>query len=214
MTDPSSINEKQAISSLKDQTSEPVEDKNISSVNNKVDKLKSNPFVSSLKDRMTQLDRYITKIWNSFTSMVLTINNYVKYFIRVIFKTVKYVLTLFGFIFIMIILFSKDKKENLYVLLYFFIAFTMMGLFGGIISMIIFQIELMNEIVQTSKKISNPERSGESKGWLGLWVFICCVMFALGLVAIVIIAIGITFLHSFEIELFDKIEFIFKNLMN
>ena len=80
MTDPSSINEQKAISSLKDQTSEPVEDKNISSVNNKVDKLKSNPFVSSLKDRMTQLDRYITKIWNSFTSMVLTINNYVKYF--------------------------------------------------------------------------------------------------------------------------------------
>jgi predicted PurR-regulated permease PerM len=214
MTDPSSINEQQAMSSLKDQTSEPVEDKNISSVNNKVDKLKSNPFVSSLKDRMTQLDTYITKIWNTFTKMVSTINQYIKYFIRVTFKTAKYILTFFTFIFILIMLFSKARKENLYVLLYFFIAFTMMGLFGAIISMIIFQIEIIIDIVNTSKKISNPERSLESKGWLGLWIALCILMFIFGLVALVIASIGLSFLYSAEIELFDIIEVIFKNLMN
>ena len=214
MTDSSSLNDQKSMSSLKDQTSEPVEDKNISSVNNKVDKLKSNPFISSLKDRMTQLDGYITKIWNTFTKMVSTITEYVKYFLRVTFKTAKYILTFFTFIFIMVMLFSKDRKENLYVLLYFFIAFTMMGLFGAIISMIIFQIELIVEIVQTSKKIANPERSLESKGWLGLWVFLCFVMFIFGLVALVIASIGLSFLYSAEIELFDRIEVIFKNLTN
>lgn len=214
MTDPSSVNEQKAMSSLKDQTSEPVEDKNISSVNNKVGGLKSNPFVLSLKDRITQLDSYITKIWNSFTTMVSTINQYVKYFLKVAFKSAAYLLTLFSFIFILIMIFSKDRKENLYVLLYFFIAFTMMGLFGAMIAMIIFQIELIIEIVQTSKKIANPERSAESKGWLGLWIALCIIMFIFGLVAIIIASIGLSFLHSIEIELFDKIEFIFKNLMN
>ena len=214
MTDPSSVNEQKAMSSLKGQTSEPVEDKNISSVNNKVGGLKSNPFVLSLKDRITQLDSYITKIWNSFITMILTINNYVKYFIRVAFKTSAYILTLFSFIFILIMIFSKDRKENLYVLLYFFIAFTMMGLLAGIISMVIFQIEMIIEIVQTSKKIANPERSLESKCWLGLWIALCIIMFIFGLIALVFASIGISFLHSVEIELFDKIEFIFKNLMN
>ena len=90
----------------------------------------------------------------------------------------------------------------------------MMGLFGAMISMIIFQIELIIDIVGTSKKIANPERSAESKGWLGLWIALCILMFIFGLIAIIIASIGLSFLHSVEIELFDKIEVIFKNLMN
>jgi hypothetical protein len=218
MTDPSSINEKQAMSSLKDQSNDssvdPTTDSKFSSANKKVSDFKSNPFVLSLKDRMRQLDTYINKIWNSFTSMILTVIKYVKYFIKVSFKSAAYILTLFSFIFILIMIFSKARKENLYVLLYFFIAFTMMGLFGAMISMIIFQIELIIDIVVTSKKIANPERSAESKGWLSLWIALCILMFIFGIIAITIASIGLSFLHSVEIELFDKIEIIFKNLMN
>jgi hypothetical protein len=213
MADPSSLNEKNTMSSLKNETndsnSQPT-DPAFSSANKQASVL--NPFVSSLKDRMTQLDSFIAKIWNSFNSMVLTIKKYIKYFIKITFKSAAYLLTLFTFFFIMIILFSKNKKENLYVLLYFFIGFTMMGLLVGIISMIIFQIEIIVDIAETSKKIANPERSLESKGWLGLWIALCIIMFIFGLVILFFSSIGLSFLYSGELILFDKIEDIFKNL--
>jgi hypothetical protein len=174
----------------------------------------TNSFVSSLNDRMTQLDSYATKIWDSFASMISTIIEYVKYFLAVAFKSAGYVLTLFIIFFIVIMIFSKERKENLYVLLYFFIAFTMIVIFGSGIYLIMILIEIITEIYDNIVKISNPDRTNGQKFSLGISIFLFVLLCVAIFFAIIIMAIGLSFLHSIEIELFDQIDYIFKDLIN
>ena len=172
----------------------------------------TDPFIESLNNQFKALDNFIATIWKTFISMILTVIKYIKYFLQVSFKSIGYILSFFTFIFILIVLFSKNKEQNFYVWVYFFIGFTMISVIGGMIALIIVLIETIIKIYNDIVKLTDEHRTPEQKLWLGIWILVF-ILLCFGIVIAVFIGItGISFLHSIELYLFDKIDVIFKNM--
>jgi hypothetical protein len=170
----------------------------------------TNPFVQSLKDQMNALDFFIGKIWTSFTDMLLKIIEYIKYFLEIGFGSLKYILACFGFIFILIILFSKEKKENLYVLLYFFIGITMASSLAGIIYTILYIIVKVKEITKLIKETSQTDRHWRQRVSKGFQAAGLCFAVLFLILALFFILFGLSFLYSIEIHLYDVINQLFR----
>ena len=168
------------------------------------------PFFQSLKDRIHQLDIFITRIRNSFIEMIKTMTKYVKYFLRIAFKSSKYFFALFILIFTIIFFLSKEKKGNLYVLLYFFIGYMMFNLLLSILNLMINIMKLLFRSISLfhqSTENDRPKRQRVSKAVAGI---VNCIIILGLILAIVCIFFVLSFLYSIEIHLFDIINELFR----
>lgn len=167
-------------------------------------------YVASLNDRMHQLDNFFTRLRKSFFKMIRTIIRYVKLFLRLAFKSSKYFFAAFGFIFTLIFLFSKEKKGNLYVLLYFFIGYMMFTMLTGALNAFLYICTKIYNIIANALTLAQPGRTKRYKVMKGITITIDAISILAAILFMFILFFTLSFIYSVEIYLYDVINEIFR----
>jgi len=167
-------------------------------------------YIASLNDRIHQLDNFITRIRKSFFKMIRTIIKYVKLFLRIAFKSSKYFIALFILIFTIIFFLSKEKKGNLYVLLYFFIGYMMFNMLAGALNSFIYICTKIYNIIANALTLAQPGRTKRYKVMKGITIAIDAITILAVIILIMIIFFVLSFLYSIEIHLYDIINEMFR----
>ena len=168
------------------------------------------PFFQSLKDRIHELDIIVTRLRKSFFEMIDTITKYVKKFLRIAFKSSKYFVTIFVIIFILVFLISKEKKGNLYVLVYFFIGYLMFNLLLTIINLLIIIIKMTFRTISLFHQSTENDRPKRQRVRKALSGVVNCIIIIGLILAIFAIFFVLSFLYSIEIHLYDIINEMFR----
>ena len=168
------------------------------------------PLLQSLKDRINQLDMFITRIRKSFFEMVKTIIEYVKYFLGIAFKSSKYFISIFILIFTIIFFLSKEKKGNLCVVLYFFLGYMMFIILLSIIKIIILIFQLCYETMILFFQATEQDRTKRQRLYKVADGIVNCFRILGLLLAAFCIFFILSFFYSAELYLYDVINEIFR----
>ena len=167
-------------------------------------------YIASLNDRMHQLDIFFTRIRKSFFKMIRTIIKYVKLFLRIAFKSSKYFFAAFGIIFTMIFFLSKEKKGNLYVLLYFFIGYMMFTMLTGALNAFIYICTKIYNIITNALTLAQPGRTKRYKVMKSITITIDAITILAVIIFMMMIFFVLSFLYSTELYLYDVINEMFR----
>jgi hypothetical protein len=167
-------------------------------------------YIASLNDQMHQLDNFLTLIRKRIFEMIKTIIKYVKLFLKIAFKSSKYFFAVFGIIFTLIFLFSKEKKGNLYVLLYFFIGYMMFNMLLGIFNLFIYVCTKIYSIIANAITLTHPGRTTRYKAKKSITIAIDAIIILAVIILMMILFFMLSFIYSVEIYLYDVINEIFR----